>query len=87
MEWHIYTIINQKCSPGADSRLYLTKRWSSFFLVQLLSSALLMSWTPDLLMWSVIFFWNFWPTVLTLEAQPMSIYNRPFYSKGFQECP
>lgn len=42
---------------------------------------------PDLLIWSVIFFWNFWPTALTLEAQPMSIYNRQFYSKGFQKRP
>lgn len=46
-----------------------------------------MSCTPDLLIWSVIFFWNFWPTALTLEAQPMSIYNRQFYSKGFQKRP
>lgn len=60
------------------------------FLVQWLSIGprpLLMSCSPDPLIWSVIFFWNFWPTAVTLEAQPMSIYNRQLYSKGLPKCP
>lgn len=84
-EWHTHGVISQKCSPGVNYRLYLTRSWIAFSLVQLLRSCQLLSGTPDLLIWSVVFFWNFWPTALTLEAQPVSIYNRQLYSKSLQK--
>lgn len=86
-KWHIHDVISQKCSPGANYRLYLTKYWIAFFLDQLLRSCRLLSCIPDLLIWSIVFFGNFWPTALTLETQPMSIYNKQLYSKGLQKHP
>lgn len=72
--------------PGVNHRLCLTNLG---FLSSPSNGSVvaLMSYTPDLLIWSVIFFWDFWPTAVTLEAQPMSIYNRQLYSKGFQKLP
>lgn len=74
-----------ECSPGVNSGLFdsflLPNLLISFFF-QLLSSCPLKSCAPDFLRWGIILFWNGWPPALTLEAQPMSIYNSQFYSKA-----
>lgn len=35
----------------------------------------------------IFFFWNFWASALIAEFLPVTIYNRQFYSRVFQQCP